>query len=93
MEHEKQLGTGRLTWVDSAKGISIVLIVVGHAHSWLAEIGVATTSPFGINEALARMRPLFFFASELFAAKYLEGSWRNLLSKRLALLAWVFFIW
>jgi len=94
VEHEKQARFDRLTWVDAAKGISIVLVVVGHAFSWLAAAGYATSSPFGINEALANMRlPLFFFASGLFAASLLEGSWRRLFSKRLALLAWVFFLW
>jgi uncharacterized membrane protein YcfT len=91
---EAQRGIDRLTWVDAAKGISIVLVVLGHAHSWLAAAGYPTSSPFGINEALANMRlPLFFFASGLFAATLLEGSWRRLFSSRLALLAWVFFIW
>ncbi|WP_261768691.1 MULTISPECIES: acyltransferase family protein [unclassified Rhodococcus (in: high G+C Gram-positive bacteria)] len=37
--------------------------------------------------------PMFFLLSGLFAAKWLRGSWRQLVQGKLAFLAWVYLVW
>lgn len=86
--------TLRLDWVDAAKGVSIVLVVLTHVFYWMDAAHIDATSPFKADTALSQMRmPLFFFASGLFAASYLTGTWARVIAKKLVLLTWVFVAW
>lgn len=88
------MNTQRLEWVDAAKGISIILVVISHSSYWLNQIGLGLTSSAEVNVALSEMRmPLFFLVSGLFAGKYMLAPWRLLLTKKIALLIWVFVVW
>lgn len=84
----------RLEWVDSARGLAILLVVVFHA--------VQTTTTMGIDhpqwvywvEALRTLRmPLFFLAAGLFAGKWVRGSWPALLRAKVLLFVWLFLLW
>jgi uncharacterized membrane protein YcfT len=84
----------RYAWVDTAKGISIVLVVVLHASLWLEFIGL--TSPWidEFNRVFVSVRmPLFFCMAGLFSSKWVAASWRSVYSGRLALLIWVLILW
>lgn len=85
----------RETWVDAAKGISILLVVMVHARSWMAVAGIEA-GPV-MNEfirASNHMRmPLFFFAAGLFATKWIARPWRTLVNGKIATLVWVFLVW
>jgi uncharacterized membrane protein YcfT len=89
-----QTGRTRLDWVDTAKGISILLVVLVHAAHWLEYAGVSSRALTDLNEALSTLRmPLFFCMSGLFAAKWLDKPWRELWRGKLSLLLWVFIVW
>ncbi len=85
----------RVPWVDAAKGISIFLVVMVHAVHWLGSAGMDAREP--LNEFMSPLvhvrMPLFFFASGLFASKWLESRWSTLLRSKVALLVWTFLIW
>lgn len=84
----------RIPAVDAAKGISILLIVLLHARLVLGGIGVESEAIRRLDDLAVTMRmPLFFAAAGLFAARWLTASWRELFSRKLALLLWVFLIW
>lgn len=84
----------RTAWVDVAKGISIVLVVLHHvvlsavAHSWAPEAAREVSATLGT----LRM-PLFFLASGIFATRTLAGPWRRLLERRVAFFAWLYVLW
>lgn len=84
----------RLDWVDAAKAISIVLVVLTHAQVELAFIGVhAVWSDVAVDIFATMRMPLFFAASGLFAAKWMRAAWADLAHGKLAILVWVFLVW
>jgi len=86
---------GRIDWVDRARALSILMVVVLHARIELAFLGASSpTGELIINFASTMRMPLFFAASGLFAVSWVERrSWRELFSRKLVLLLWVFAIW
>lgn len=82
-------------WVDAAKAISITLVVLVHAVSWLGFIGVEPGAVLERVDSVAgnvRM-PLFFTMSGLFAGSWIARPWRDLINGKLAVLAWPFLTW
>ncbi|MBC3190807.1 acyltransferase family protein [Pseudonocardia sp. C8] len=85
---------GRTVWVDAAKGLCIVLVVLHHAVMFLEPQGLVPGPLYLLNTAIASLRmPLFFLASGLFLASVLNRPWRVLLHKRVALFAWLYLLW
>jgi uncharacterized membrane protein YcfT len=83
-----------MAWVDAAKGLSILLVVVHHAVSYLQVAGLAPAPVLAGNEALASLRmPLFFLAAGLFVAGPLAAPWRTLLHKRVAFFLYLYLLW
>lgn len=84
----------RVQWVDAAKGLCIVLVVIGHAITELADHGYATGIWAQVNFILGPVRmPLFFLASGLFAAKALSEPWSRLADRRIWVMVWLYVIW
>lgn len=85
----------RHAWVDVAKGISILLVVMVHTRSWLDYAGIEAGPVMDelISASNHVRMPLFFFAAGLFASKWVAHSWRDLANGKLALLLWVFLLW
>jgi uncharacterized membrane protein YcfT len=84
----------RLDWVDAAKGLSILLVVLHHTVWYLQRSGQAPAAVIAANEALASLRmPLFFLASGLLVAGALAAPWRVLLHKRVAFFLYLYVIW
>jgi fucose 4-O-acetylase-like acetyltransferase len=84
----------RLAWVDAAKGLSILLVVVHHTVTYLQTAGLAPAPVVVGNEALASLRmPLFFLAAGLFVAGPLAAPWRPLLHKRVAFFLYLYLLW
>lgn len=84
----------RLGWLDAARGISILLIVLMHARVVLGGVGVHSELIADLDDVAGHLRiPLFFAASGLFAARWARASWRELFTGRLVLLMWVFVVW
>lgn len=84
----------RTAWVDAAKGICIVLVVLHHTVMFLEPHGLVPAPLSMLNTALASLRmPLFFLASGLFLAAALARPWRTLLHRRVALFGWLYLLW
>ena len=85
---------GRVDWVDSAKGLCILLVVLGHAITELNNHGYSTGIWDDVNFMLGPIRmPLFFLLSGLFAAKALSESWHRLANRRIWVMVWLYVLW
>ena len=90
MSEQKQ----RLAWVDYAKGISIILVVMMHSTlssedalhhvGWLHEV-VAFAKPFRI--------PAFFLIAGLFASRSISADWRRLLDRKVLHFVYFYVLW
>ena len=61
-----------LSWIDGAKGIAIVLVVIGHEISGLIDAGVINSTAicwFFYDWIYSFHVPVFFFVAGLFVAK------------------------
>ena len=85
----------RHRWVDAAKGLSIILVVLAHTAHWVDFAGIPTGPVLdAVNHSAGAVRmPLFFLASGLFAGRWMLVSWRRLANDKLAPLVWVFLLW
>jgi uncharacterized membrane protein YcfT len=88
------VGGSRVVWVDAAKGMSILLVVLHHVVSYLQVRGWVPAPVAAGNEALASLRmPLFFLASGLFVAGPMAAPWRTLLHKRVVFFLYLYVLW
>ncbi|WEO76950.1 acyltransferase family protein [Cryobacterium sp. SO2] len=83
----------RETWIDVAKGIAIILVVLFHSVMYLDGAGV--TGPLAtLNPLLDTFRmPLFFFMSGLLAARAVALPFAALFRKRMLLLLYLYVLW
>jgi uncharacterized membrane protein YcfT len=89
-----KLETGRLDWVDYAKGICIVFVVMMHStlgveavvgqEGWMHHV-VAFAKPF-------RM-PDFFLISGLFLARVIDRDWTTYLDRKVVHFAYFYVLW
>ena len=94
MSSRPEATPGRLDWVDTGRGIAIVLVALYHAARWLSRAGFDTDGWQYANTVMSSLRmPLFFVLSGLFARKWMTAPWRQLLRSKLLLFIWVFAIW
>ena len=85
--------TKRADWIDIAKAISILLILVGHSMGTLDQISKDTSLVEGFVKMLTPVRiPMFFLVSGIFAAKIFSAS-RDKFIERVADLAKVYVLW
>ena len=88
------MSQNRLDWVDTAKAISIILVVVLHVRDQFEQFSLQSAQLDFFTEVSANLRmPMFFAVAGLFASKWLIKPWRELGKGKLALLVWVFIIW
>lgn len=84
----------RLTWVDVAKGASIILVVLNHAVAALASNGWGLDSIGRIDAALTTFRmPLFFFASGMFFAGNLALPWSGFMRNKVSGFLYLYALW
>lgn len=88
-------GRQRHAWIDVAKAISIVLVVLVHAIAWLSFADIDPGPVLQrVNDVAGNVRmPLFFTMSGIFAGQWVQRPWRRLINGKLALLAWPFLAW
>lgn len=86
---------GRVQWVDRARALSIILVVLLHARIELGFLDVQSPYVEELVGFASTMRmPLFFAAAGIFAVSWVERrSWRELMGSKLTLLLWVFLVW
>lgn len=92
--------TQRVVWADAAKGACIVLVVLWHVTrkdylqvDW--DVRLPVEGAWGhLSMVLLPVRmPLFFFVSGLFAVRLLDRPWREVLTRRVAPLLYLFVLW
>ena len=83
----------REAWIDVAKGIAIILVVVFHSVMYMVGAGLAP-GWVRLTYTLDTFRmPLFFFMSGMVAVRALQLSYANLFRKRIVLLLYLYVLW
>jgi uncharacterized membrane protein YcfT len=92
--HNAPAGRPRVDWVDSAKGICILLVVMMHStlgveaamgvEGWMHHL-VAFAAPFRI--------PAFFLIAGLFLAATIDKDWRTYLDRKVVHFAYFYLLW
>ncbi len=84
----------RINWIDCAKGISIILVVIMHSGLGIELVG---GTPDWMNRVILMLQPvrmpLFFTLSGLFFAKALTSSWRDIINSKLLHFTYFYAIW
>lgn len=86
----------RVTWVDTAKGYGIILVVLAHAVRGLISSDIMTwTSVTRFVDAwiYAFHMPLFFFLAGLFLFRSVEKPWGTFVSDKFRTIAYPYFVW
>jgi uncharacterized membrane protein YcfT len=85
---------GRVDWVDYAKGICIVMVVM--MHSTLG-VGFAAGREGWMHHAVEFARPFrmpdFFLISGLFLARVIDRNWRDYLDRKVLHFAYFYVLW
>lgn len=84
----------RVDWVDYAKGICIVLVVMMHSTLGV-EAAMGTTGALHTFIEWARpfRMPDFFLISGLFLARRIDGTWRDYLDSKVVHFLYFYFLW
>lgn len=85
-----------MTWVDAARGLGIVLVVVGHALAGLRTAGILPEAQpwlFVHRFVYAFHMPLFFFLAGLFVLEPARASTARFLDSKLRTVAWPYLLW
>lgn len=88
--------TYRVSWVDTAKGVGIVLVVVGHTMRGLIDANLMTwtaSAQFIDDWIYAYHMPLFFFISGFFLVRAVRASFKAFVSNRLRRIAYPYLVW
>jgi len=86
--------TRRVDWVDIAKGIAMLLVVLYHVCLVLVAKHLAPSGWNQFNGVLEPLRmPLFMLTSGLFAQKMIRMAWVPVLRTRVALMLYLYAVW
>lgn len=86
--------SGRLAWLDVARGGSIILVVFFHATIQLEKADLGNHHFWLVNNLFGPIRmPVFFAISGFLAQRLITQDWRAVLSRRVWLLAYLFVTW
>ncbi len=85
---------GRVDWVDAAKGICIIFVVMMHSTLGLsARLGEEGFMHWVVAFAKPFRMPDFFLISGLFLARVIDRDWRTYLDRKLVHYAYFYFLW
>ncbi len=88
------LQPARIDWVDYAKGISIILVVMMHSTLSSEEALRATGWMHPIVEFAKPFRiPAFFLIAGLFAARGIDKDWRSFVDSKVLHFAYFYVLW
>ena len=86
--------SSRVDWVDYAKGICIILVVMMHSTLGVEKaVGEAGMLNAFIEWARPFRMPDFFLISGLFLARRIDGPWRRFLDTKLVHFAYFYILW
>ncbi len=87
-------GSGRLEWVDMAKGLSIFLVVMMYAASSVGEdTGGVGVLHWAIAFATPFRMPEFFLISGLFLSQVIDRPWRAYADRRVVHYLYFYVLW
>jgi len=85
---------GRIDWVDYAKGICIILVVVMHSTLGVeAATGRTGWMHAAVEFALPFRVPAFFLIAGLFLARTIDRDWRTYLDRKVVHFAYFYLLW
>ena len=94
MTHHAEIPAGRIAWVDYAKGICIIMVVM--MHSTLG-VGAAAGGEGFLHYAVAFAKPFrmpdFFLLSGLFLARVIDRDWKTYLDRKVMHFAYFYLLW
>jgi uncharacterized membrane protein YcfT len=93
-ERPAHLAPGRIDWVDYAKGICIVMVVMMHSVLGV-ELAAGQTGFMHVLVAFAKpfRMPDFFLISGLFLAVVIDRDWRTFLDRKVVHFAYFYVLW
>lgn len=84
----------RLAWLDIARGVLVIFVVVGHAVFFMARRGMDLTDVGPAVRLVQEVRiPALFFLSGMLFVSASTRPWRQLLRGRGLLLGWLLVVW
>ena len=90
----KVSSSGRIDWVDIAKGICIVMVVMMHSVLGVEAAAGQTGFMHAIVEFAKPFRmPDFFLISGLFLARVIDRDWRTYLDRKVVHFAYFYVLW
>jgi fucose 4-O-acetylase-like acetyltransferase len=95
-KHEQVAHLSRLPWVDTAKGLGIILVVFGHVLRGLLNNNIMTRTPIAqfVDAWIYTFHmPLFFFLSGLFLFRSTRKPWKEFTSDKIRTIAYPYFVW
>lgn len=91
---EARPGDPRIAWVDTAKGLCIILVVMMHSTLGLGE---AVGQEGWLHDVVAFARPFrmpdFFLISGLFLARVIDRKWIDYADKRVVHFLYFYVLW
>jgi fucose 4-O-acetylase-like acetyltransferase len=90
------LASPRVSWVDTAKGFGIILVVFGHVLGGVVTSGLMTwtTATRFVDAWIYTFHmPLFFFLSGLFIPHSASNRWGSFALNKLCTIAYPYFVW
>ncbi|WCD92892.1 acyltransferase family protein [Microbacterium sp. nov. GSS16] len=93
--HRFQPGaTNRIAWISTAKGFTILLVVLGHVEIQIRAEGAVHPLWAVAGHALATVRmPTFFLLSGLFASRTFHRSWREVFDEKVYPFVYLYIVW
>ncbi len=84
----------RLAWVDIARGVLVVIVVVGHTVFFMARRGMDVGSVEPAVRLLQEVRiPALFVLSGMLFSQASARAWRTVVRTRVLLLGWLLVVW
>lgn len=93
---QEPAAAARIEWIDSARGLAILLVVFGHAAGGLIDAAGPGSMPALRTLFLAIYTfhmPIFFFLSGLFVERRIEQGFRDFSGKLLVMVVFPYFLW
>ncbi len=85
---------GRIDWVDYAKGLSLIMVIMLHSSLGVQKaLGDCTWFAYIVEWARPFRIPAFFLLSGLFLARRINWPWRDFLDRRVVHFAWFYLVW
>ncbi|WP_047307657.1 acyltransferase family protein [Rhodopseudomonas palustris] len=92
--HVPRMHAGRVDWVDYAKGICIIMVVMMHSVLGVeAAAGQTSFMHYVVEFARPFRMPDFFLISGLFLAVVIDRDWRTYLDRKVVHFAYFYVLW